>query len=82
MNFTLIGTIALMAFITDSTAQFGFAGFGVGPPITTAGWPGAAFGQEASKNAANFVANNAITKANSSDLPPELQVSKKKSTKK
>lgn len=77
MNFTLFGVITLVAFVTDSTAQFGgfggpggFAGM-FAPPAATNGMM---VGQEASKNAVNFAVTSAISKVDATDLSPELQV--------
>lgn len=74
MNLTLFGAIAFMAFVSDTSAQFGgpggFANL-FAPPAAASGWM---VGQESSKNAVDLAINSAITKANATDLPPELQV--------
>lgn len=72
MNLTLFGAIALFAFVSNTSAQFGPAGFGAlfAPPAAS----GYLAGQDASKNAVDFAINNAITKLNTTELPPELQV--------
>lgn len=89
MNLTLFGAFALMAFVSDSNGQFGAAagagmpGFGgpmnfggmggmFGPPA--AATAGKMAGQEASKNAVDLAMNNAMSKVNVTELPPELQV--------
>lgn len=76
MNLTLFGAFAFMAFVSDTSAQFGGpagAGFAslFAPPAAASGWM---IGQESSKNAVDLAINSAITKANATDLPPELQV--------
>lgn len=78
MNFTLFGAIAFVVLVTDSAAQFG-GGFGFpggfagmfAPPAATNGMM---MGQEASKNGVNFAVNSAMSKFDTADLPPELQV--------
>lgn len=86
MNFTIFGAIALMAFVSDSNAEFGAGGFGgpaafggpggfggmFGPPPAAAA--GKMAGQEASKNAVDLAVNSAMSKVNITELPLELQV--------
>lgn len=73
MNLTLFGAIALVAFVGDTSAQFGMPAFAnfFGPPVASPGWM---IGQEASKNAVNTAVNSAVAKADTKDLPPELEV--------
>lgn len=76
MNLTLISAIAIIAFVGDSDCLLGNSFPGLFSPFSSNG--GWAMGQEASKNAANFAVDNAITKAGSTELPPELHVNKTK----
>lgn len=71
MNFTLVSVFVLL-FVNDSYGLGGANLAGLFSPFM----PGAgyAMGQEISKNAADFAVDNAIFKAGSTDLPPELQV--------
>lgn len=73
MNLTLFGAIALVAFVSDASAQFAPSGITnlFASPAASSGW---AIGQESSKNAINVAVNNVIAKANSTELPFELQV--------
>lgn len=74
MNLTLVASIALIAFASDSNAQFGpspFANFFSQQAATNPGW---LIGQESSKNAVNIAINNALSNLNVTALPPELQV--------
>ncbi|XP_055317665.1 uncharacterized protein LOC129576485 [Sitodiplosis mosellana] len=74
MNLTLFGAIALFAFVSDTSAQLGPAPAEItnlfAPPAAASGW---LIGQESSKNAVNVAVNNAISKVNVTELPPELQ---------
>lgn len=75
MNLTLFSAFALIAFVSDATAQMGgpggFGGLAFAPPAAAAGWMA---GQEASKNAVDVAINSAISKVNVTELPQELQV--------
>lgn len=79
MNFTLISAFVLL-FAHDSYGLGGanlaglFSPFMPTMPGAVAPPTGYAMGQEISKNAADFAIDNAIFKAGTTDLPPELQV--------
>lgn len=78
MNFTFISAFVLL-FVHDSYGLGGANLAGLFSPFMPS-MPGAvapagyAMGQEISKNAADFAIDNAIFKAGTTDLPPELQV--------